>query len=135
MRITITQAIEELTQIRDRTGDIEFESIIHGEIVEVGTTQCFATENFRIVAVADQDGYPVLPSLVVTPISKLSMATLDTKTEEFQRQELANLLAQCTPEQRKFFHGRVFPNGVPRDKLVSAYDLCERTLKKNSQGR
>ncbi|MFA5767583.1 MAG: hypothetical protein WC919_06700 [Candidatus Paceibacterota bacterium] len=63
------------------------------------------------------------------------MATLDTKTEEFQRQELAEILELCSPEQRKFFHERVFPNGVPKDKLVSAYDLCERTLKKNSQGR
>jgi hypothetical protein len=63
------------------------------------------------------------------------MPTLDTKTEEFQRQELANLLAQCTPEQQEFFNKRVFPDGVPRDKLVSAYDLCERTLRKNAKGR
>jgi hypothetical protein len=132
---TLTQAIEELTRIRDRVGDAEFENTIHGEIVEVGTAQCFATENFRIVAVADQDGYPVLPSLVVTPISRYSMATLDTKTEEFQRQELAEILELCSPAQRKFFNETVFPNGVPKDQLVSAYGLCERTLKKSSQGR
>ena len=63
------------------------------------------------------------------------MATLDAKTEAFQRQELAEILELCSPEQQKFFHERVFPNGVPKDKLVSAYDLCERTLKKSSQGR
>jgi hypothetical protein len=59
------------------------------------------------------------------------MATLDIKTEEFQRQQLADILAQCTPEQQKFFNERVFPNGVSKDRLASAYDLCERTLRKN----
>jgi len=68
MRISLTQAIEELTQIRDRVGDIEFDGVVRGEIVEENTKQCFATENFKIVAVADTDGYPVLPDLVVTPI-------------------------------------------------------------------
>jgi len=63
------------------------------------------------------------------------MSTLDTKTEEFQRQQLADILAQCTPKQQKFFNERVFPGGVPRDSLVMAYDLCERTLKKNERGR
>jgi hypothetical protein len=63
------------------------------------------------------------------------MSTLDIKTEEFQRNELAKLLALCTIEQQKLFRERVFPNGVPTDKLVSAYDLCERTLKKNSDRR
>jgi hypothetical protein len=135
MKTKLTQVIEELTRIRDRVGDVEFESAIHGEIVEADTTQCFATENFRIVAIADADGYPVLPSLVVTPISRLSMATLDVKTEEFQRQELAGLLAQCTPKQQEFFNKSVFPNGVPKDMLVSAYSLCERTLRKNESGK
>jgi hypothetical protein len=133
MRIKLTQAIEELIRIRDRVGDIEFESVVHSEIVEVDTAQCFATENFRIVAVADIDGYPVLPSLVVTPINRLSMAALDLKIEAFQRQELADLLAQCTPKQQEFFNKCVFPNGVPKDMLVSAYSLCERTLKKKER--
>lgn len=61
------------------------------------------------------------------------MSTLDVKTEEFQRQELAKILALCSPEQQKFFHECVFKSGVPKDKLVSAYDLCERTLRKNSK--
>jgi hypothetical protein len=67
MRITITQAIEELIQIRDRVGDVWFESTIHGEIVEENTKQCFATDNFHIVAV-DKDFCP--PDLVVTPINR-----------------------------------------------------------------
>jgi len=70
MRVSLTQVIEELTRIRDRAGDIEFESIVHGEIVEENTAQCFATETFHVVAVADADGYPVLPTLVVTPINR-----------------------------------------------------------------
>lgn len=63
------------------------------------------------------------------------MATLDAKTEDFQRQQLAEILARCTPEQQTFFHERVFPQGVPKDKITTAYDLCERTLKKNARGR
>jgi hypothetical protein len=70
MRASLTQVIDELTRMRDRAGDIEFESVIHGEIVDENSAQCFATENFHIVAVADADGYPVLPSLVVTPINR-----------------------------------------------------------------
>ena len=63
------------------------------------------------------------------------MNTLDRLTEEFQRQKLAEILGQCTPEQQEFFNIRVFPNGVPSDKLSSAYDLCERTIQKNMADR
>jgi hypothetical protein len=64
--------------------------------------------------------------------------TLDKLAEEFKRQKLAEILAQCTPEQQKLFHERLFPanlfpNGVPADRLDGAYDLCERTLKKNRE--
>jgi len=59
------------------------------------------------------------------------MSTLDTKTEAFQRQELAEILSQCTPEQQERFNKKIFPNGVAKDQIVTAYDLCERTLKKN----
>jgi hypothetical protein len=70
MSATITQVIEELIQIRQRAGDIEFEAVVNGEIVvENDGRQCFSTNNFRVVAVS-RDGYPVLPSLVVTPIAK-----------------------------------------------------------------
>lgn len=70
MRVKLTQVIEELTQIRDRVGDIDFEAVVRGEVVEENTKQCFTTENFRVVAVADADGYPVLPDLVITLADK-----------------------------------------------------------------
>lgn len=54
------------------------------------------------------------------------------KTEEFQRAELAKVLAECKPEQRDFFNkiweGRT---PIPADKLADAHDLCIRTLVKN----
>jgi hypothetical protein len=61
----LSQAIRELTQIQSRVGDIEFKIIIRGEIIERDTEQCFATENFHIVAVA-KDFCP--PDLFVTPL-------------------------------------------------------------------
>lgn len=59
------------------------------------------------------------------------MGTLDKLAEQFKRDKLAEILSQCTEKQRDFFNQRVFPNGVSADKLDSAYDLCERTIKKN----
>ncbi len=53
---------------------------------------------------------------------------LEKKTEEFQRQYLAELLNQCTEKQKVFFNEKVFPNGISLDKLPSAISLCERTL-------
>ena len=44
--------------------------------------------------------------------------------------KLAEVLNQCTSSQQALF-ARIYPNGVPANKLVDAYDLCERTLKKN----
>ena len=67
MRVSLAQAIEELTQMRDRLGDIEFESIIHGEIVEEYTERCFATANFHVVLVERDSCSPVL---VVTTINR-----------------------------------------------------------------
>ena len=58
------------------------------------------------------------------------MNTLKRLTEEFQREHLAQILAKCSPAQQEFFH-RLYPNGVPADKLTHAYDQCERTVKKN----
>jgi hypothetical protein len=63
------------------------------------------------------------------------MSTLKTLTEKFQREQLAIILAQCTPEQQELFNKRIFPNVVRVDQLESAYDLVERTLKKNKAGR
>lgn len=59
------------------------------------------------------------------------MNTLNEMTEEFQRQQLAEILSQCTPEQQKFFNERAFPNGVSANQLAYAYALCERTIKHN----
>lgn len=63
-----------------------------------------------------------------------NMSTLKTLTEKFQREQLTIILAQCTPEQRKLFN-TIFPDIVRTDQLESAYDLVERTLKKNKAGR
>lgn len=54
--------------------------------------------------------------------------------EETRRGVLADLLAQCTDEQRALF-GRIYPRGVPKCMIDSAIDLCERTIKKNQAGR
>lgn len=63
------------------------------------------------------------------------MSTLKTLTEKFQREQLEMLLSQCTPEQQELFNKRIFPDIVRTDQLESAYDLVERTLKKNKAGR
>ena len=60
---------------------------------------------------------------------------LQNMTEQFKRDSLADILAQCTPEQQEFFNTKVFPNGVPLDSLNSAYALCERTIRKNVAGK
>lgn len=59
---------------------------------------------------------------------------VEAKVEEFKRGLLNEALAQCTADQQAFFH-RIFPKGVPEDKLVGAIDLCERTIRKNKAGR
>ena len=58
------------------------------------------------------------------------MNTLADKTEVFKREQLAIILTECSEAQQTLFR-RIFPNGVPTDKLDSAYDLVERTIKKN----
>jgi hypothetical protein len=55
---------------------------------------------------------------------------VNTEVEEFKRKLLSERLAQCTEKQVAFFN-RIFPDGVPEDKLVSAIDLCDRTIAKN----
>jgi|FAXJ01.1.fsa_nt_gi hypothetical protein len=61
-------------------------------------------------------------------------AEIEKKVETFKRGLLNEALAQCTAEQQAFFR-RIFPDGVPESKLVSAIDLCERTIRKNKAGR
>lgn len=60
--------------------------------------------------------------------------TLSAEVEKFKRQALTEILAKLTTEQVAFFN-RLFPAGVPDKDLNNAYDLCERTLNKNLEGR
>jgi hypothetical protein len=55
-------------------------------------------------------------------------------TEKFQRDALTQLLQQCTSDQQEFF-ARIYPKGVPPDKIEAAYGLVERTIRKNHAGR
>jgi len=55
---------------------------------------------------------------------------LKAAIDKVEDDTLEELLSECTSEQRKFFN-RIYPNGVPRDKMVTAIDICERTIKKN----
>jgi hypothetical protein len=54
--------------------------------------------------------------------------------EAFKRKMLAKRLSWCTKAQQEFFH-KLYPKGVPEDKLISAIDLCERTIKKNIEDK
>ena len=54
--------------------------------------------------------------------------------EQLTRNLLQERLAQCTTSQRAMFN-RMYPQGVPADRLESAIDLCDRTIKKNREGR
>ena len=54
------------------------------------------------------------------------------RIEAFKRQMLTEALDQVTEEQRKFFK-QIYPKGVPEDNLISAIELCERTITKNKQ--
>lgn len=50
--------------------------------------------------------------------------------EAFSRQLLDTKLSQCTEEQRALF-AKLFPGKVRSDQLLTAIDLCDRTLQKN----
>ena len=55
---------------------------------------------------------------------------VNKEVEDFKRNLLAKRLLQCTKKQQEFFN-KVYPNGVSEDSLVSAIDLCDRTIAKN----
>ena len=61
-------------------------------------------------------------------------AKVNAEIAEFTAGLLERRLALLTDKQRAFFH-RIYPQGVPSDKMVSAIDLCDRTIKKNTEGR
>ena len=54
--------------------------------------------------------------------------------EETLRDLLKDMLNQCTLPQQELFN-KLYPGIVPMNKLESAIDLCDRTLKKNAAGR
>ncbi len=54
------------------------------------------------------------------------------KVEEYKTKLLLELLDKITPEQKNFFF-KLFPNGVPSDKIETAYGLIERTIDKNEK--
>ena len=54
--------------------------------------------------------------------------------EQFTRNLLEERLTQCTEPQREMFN-RIYPKGVPANHLESAVDLCDRTIKKNREGK
>jgi hypothetical protein len=56
--------------------------------------------------------------------------TLDKLVLEFKKTKLEEILAQLTEEQRSKFY-RIYPGVIPEKSLSSAYDLCERTIRKN----
>ena len=57
---------------------------------------------------------------------------MDARTRKFSRSILNNLLSQLTSDQRDKFN-RIFKDGVPESKLTGAIQLCERTVKLNSE--
>ena len=54
------------------------------------------------------------------------------QTIKLRYDALNKLLDQCTVEQKGKFY-RIFNGTVPESKLDQAIDLCERTVKKNSE--
>jgi len=55
-------------------------------------------------------------------------------TEQFQRERLAELLAQCTDEQRRIFN-LMYPNGVGRERLPWALTQCNNSVQKNRESK
>lgn len=60
------------------------------------------------------------------------LMTAREEIEAFKRKLLAERLEKITPEQKSKFD-RIFPTGVPFDRIISAIDICDRTIKKNSE--
>ena len=56
---------------------------------------------------------------------------MEKEVKAFRREQLDKLLSQCSEKEQAFFH-RIFPNGVPEDKLQNAMRLVERTVIKAS---
>ena len=59
---------------------------------------------------------------------------VEKEVEDFKRKLLSERLSQLTEPQLEKFKW-CFPNVVPEGKLISAISLCDRTIKKNIEGR
>lgn len=100
----ISQMIKELNVIYDRLGDIEFKSVVQGEIVERNTKQCFTTENLCVVAIA-KDFCP--PDLVATfnslGASKQSLCVHQIFLKE-QNDQCSGRIGQCSQSPTRREH-------------------------------
>jgi hypothetical protein len=54
--------------------------------------------------------------------------------ERALRNAVADALTECTEKQRAFFH-RIYGERIPASKLPDAWDLVQRTIRKNEAGR
>ena len=57
-------------------------------------------------------------------------ASSELEIDNFKRGMLADRLDKLSPAQRALFE-RLYPRGVVSTRLVTAIDLCDRTIKKN----
>ncbi len=62
----------------------------------------------------------------------MSKESIREEINNFARSLLEARLAQITEDQRTFFN-RIYPKGVPAKALISAIDLCDRTIKENKE--
>jgi len=64
----------------------------------------------------------------------MSTLKIEAEVEAHTRKLLDERLAKLCPEQLAFFH-RIYAGGVKKDALLNAIDLCDRTIRKNENGR
>jgi hypothetical protein len=62
------------------------------------------------------------------------MSEMQEAVLTLKRQMIDQARARLTEPQSQMLD-RIYPNGIPDDKLESAYDLCIRTIRKNEAGR
>lgn len=57
------------------------------------------------------------------------------EVQQFLREKLEERMSYLYPDQRTFLVERVYPHGIPDSKIEDAINLCDRTIKKNRDGR
>lgn len=62
------------------------------------------------------------------------MKELDDKILALKRETINELLSQCTPLQVEKFH-RIYPGGAPEDRLETAINLLDRSVKANERAQ